>query len=155
MSSGSKSSVTSTLGNEKIHLISTIVLTISVYILTHQIKLLILSIVFSFFIDLDHIINYLVYLFRFRKNPSLKEFLSGTYHEKTDIFISPLHAWEILFLVILPINKLLALVIIFSVYVHLIIDYFTNNTKLIGYSFIYRAINKFKLESICKHSIVT
>lgn len=128
--------------------------------IVHLLTCLILAIIFSrwlplvlsfatsfslgFFIDLDHLVDYSVYLLQNKKQFSPRQFLSGSYMTVCP-FLAPLHSWELAFILFfafifwgLPLLLLFCL----SLLAHLIIDQATNNISLLHNFLLYRVIKR-------------
>lgn len=128
------------LKNESIHFLFSLVLALSFFTSMSPFLSLLLSFSLGFFIDLDHLLDYGLYLIEKKRKFSFKQFVSGSYFTKCPFF-TPLHSWElcvILFIVyFLTINPYVLLAGI-SLLFHLFIDQLTNNIAPLHGILLYR-----------------
>lgn len=116
----------------------------------------------SVLVDLDHLFDYFV---AFGLNFNLEYFLNGYAFLVNDKLFVPLHAWELVLLLLIIFKILekkpkktlilkyaLSFLLAFSLalYSHLIVDTISNNLVLQGYSLIYRAWNNFEISSFSR-----
>ena len=100
----------------------------------------------SIFIDLDHFIDYFLYVDFSRFN--LAEFLAVDYVLEVNKIYVLFHGWEFVLLFLLLANifkkyQPILLTIGLAVFGHLLVDQFTNGAVFFSYSLIYRFINDF------------
>lgn len=122
------------------------------------------ALVFGFFIDADHLFDYGYYLVKFKQPFRLAEFLSTGMFGRTGKIFVPLHAWELvvvllLFSLIFRLGrfkasrwKLLSQILLVSgvaLAAHVLTDFFTNNMSFLSYSLIWRWINGFDVWVVC------
>lgn len=144
-------SVSKTLKHEAIHLSFSIALGLLLWILYSDLLVSLYVFGLSFFLDADHLLDYILYLLRDKKDFSLKEFLSGTYFKEWKKFITPLHSWEVviislLFFYIFQNQYLLATGL--GLGVHYVLDYFMNDVNKKAYFLLFRAKHLFLKEAI-------
>ncbi len=115
--------------------------------------LLVLGIIAGFFVDLDHMFDYIL-VFGFN-HFNLKEFLDGTQFLISRKFYVPLHGFEFVILLLIAfwyVKKLrfkaVILTIALALFFHLMIDSVINNLYPKSYSIIYRAVNHFDFEPL-------
>lgn len=109
---------------------------------------------FGWLIDLDHLIDYLIFIKKLNKKFSIKFFLTGkyfVYNKKIYLF---LHSYEIS--IILVIFSLIEadvgfLFVAISHICHLIQDQLSNNVQKYTYFLIYRILVKFNYQKICRN----
>jgi len=109
----------------------------------------VLGMLVNIFIDLDHLIEYLVFSKRF----NLREFLSGSHFEQKGKILVLFHAWEYVALAaILWIltSQWFFFVLGLAIGAHLVFDQFTWNLSPWAYFITYRIKNKFSIAKICK-----
>jgi hypothetical protein len=108
----------------------------------------ILGMMVNIFIDLDHLIEYLVFSRRFR----LREFLSGAhFEEKKKIFVV-FHGWEyviLCFILWILTTRSVFLVLGIAIGTHLLFDQLTYELSPWTYFVTYRLKNKFAIKKIC------
>lgn len=151
-------SVSKTLKHEIIHFVVSIGVALFVQIAYSEIFISVFSFALAMFLDADHLFDYMLHLFKshggflgFRKF-SANEFLSGSYFQKWQKFITPLHAWEIaitsilLYFFWLPYPIFMSIALALSS--HYLVDYFTNDVNKKAYFITYRAKNKFVKKAI-------
>ena len=110
--------------------------------------------VFGWLIDADHLIDYFYYLFKSKKNPSINEFLSGTYFKKNKLVLILGHSIEltvIIFLVGLIYHDIDLFLVSLAHLLHIIQDLYSNKVYFWGYFLTFRIKNKFLLFKICKN----
>lgn len=145
--------VETTLHNEIYHLAASFIAAFFIYLVSFNELLAIFTFLLGFFMDADHLVDYLSYLIKFKKPFVLKEFMSGTYFAEWKKFITPMHSYEIViisFLLFLITANFLFLSITLAVLQHVVVDYYSNYVNMYAYSFIYRLKNKFVKASIRK-----
>ncbi len=120
------------------------------------------SLLAGFFVDVDHLVDYGVYLTENHKLFSLRQFLSADYFDVNKRNYVPLHGWEwslILILSYIIINKRMSprekrarlfdhrwLVIAgVSLLAHLLIDQFTHGAHSFTYFYFYRLFYGFRI----------
>ena len=139
------------------HLPTSILCSILFFQSSQNIVLSIIPLVAGWLIDLDHLLDYFIYLKRSGKRFNLNFFLSGKYFEENKKVIVIFHSWEIaIFLYVLYyfiedyLLKNLFFFTFLSYLIHIIIDQLTNKPVILGYSTIYRLNKKFDINSFCK-----
>lgn len=101
----------------------------------------------GFFLDIDHLFDYGLYLKKRNKKFRVSEFLSGQHFTQSHRMFVFLHSWELVILLWLPylyfkeIGFWAASLALLS---HLIVDQFTNNIPRYFYSLTFRYLNNFK-----------
>lgn len=114
--------------------------------------IILVSLLTGFFIDLDHLLEYLLYFRSF----NLNDFLNSQHLlESGQVFLF-FHAWEYLILLIILavifhrryLIKVILITAALSLFVHLVSDCFINKMPFKYYSLIYRAQNNFLIEKI-------
>ncbi|OGC47060.1 MAG: hypothetical protein A3A94_01145 [Candidatus Portnoybacteria bacterium RIFCSPLOWO2_01_FULL_43_11] len=131
---------------EATHLTVGLIIGIFLYHRYKNRQLLFLSLFVSIFIDLDHFIDYFLFVDFSRFN--LAEFLAVDYVLKANKIYVLFHGWEFVLLFLLLAKKIkkyqpILLTIALAVFGHLLVDQFTNGAIIFSYSFIYRFINDF------------
>ena len=109
-------------------------------------RLILFAIPVSMLIDLDHLIDYWLYLDHFSFN--LKEFLSGSYFSASKKFYVVFHGYEYsaILLFLAQIFKKYGPYLLtgaIAILTHLLFDVISNNLPLISYSIIFRMFNNF------------
>ena len=109
-------------------------------------RLILFAIAISMLIDLDHLIDYWLYLGHLSFN--LREFLSGNYFCASKKFYVIFHGYEysVILLFLAPIfKKYRAYLLIgaIAILAHLLFDVISNNMPFQSYSIIFRIINNF------------
>lgn len=102
---------------------------------------------FGFFLDVDHLFDYGLYLRKFNKKFTLKDFLSGQHFDVTHKMFVLLHSWELVILLWIPylyLGEIAFWAASLALVAHLIVDQLTNKVSLFSYSIIYRFHNNFK-----------
>ena len=116
------------------------------------------ALAFGWCIDVDHLYDFGYYWFRNKKNLDLSMILSGEYFSKNAKIFVPLHSWELTLILItclgfLMQNWILAITTAVAHIAHLIQDMHTYKVRLLGYSFISRAFQKFEQRGFCSSSV--
>src|SRR3990167_871603 len=140
-----------TLKNESYHLGAGLITATIFFMITSSVVYSVVALVWSLFIDTDHLPDYIYYLIKNKIKFSLKEFLSGTYIRKLGKFTAPLHSWELWLVILIAgfTNELPILIIISTTtLIHLTVDSFTNCVNARFYFLTYRLINKFDTKTI-------
>ena len=132
--------------SEFIHLILGLVIGLIGFYLWKDKRLIWFSIAVSLLIDLDHLIDYWLFLGYLDLNPI--RFLTTSYFGASGKFYIIFHGWEysiiLLFLAgVYKKYKAYFLVAGMAILAHLLFDVISNNMSLISYSIIFRAINSF------------
>lgn len=106
---------------------------------------------FGWLIDIDHIFDYVNYLRKTKKKYNLNDFISGIYFSKSKKIFLILHSYEITFvLLLLSIYQSIFIFVAIAHFLHLLQDQiFNNNTKL-SFFFVYRYLNQFDIEAVCR-----
>tara|TARA_B100001964_G_C14117239_1_gene546654 strand:+ start:202 stop:639 length:438 start_codon:yes stop_codon:yes gene_type:complete len=136
------------------HLPLTILICIIAFLKTAQLEIVFFVLIFGWLLDIDHIIDYSIYLYRNKKiKISLIFFFSGKYFKKNKKIFVFLHSYEIpLFLNIIfySTNNYEYIFVSISYLVHILQDQFTNNVKPFSYFLTYRLLINFDLKKICR-----
>lgn len=135
------------------HFLVTLVIALFLYRRYRDWRLIFVSFAFGFFIDLDHWFDYLAY---FGLNINLSNFFNpGSYMRPSGKIYVPLHGWEFI-PVFGAVSKIfekrlkirgLMWAVVFPYTAHLFLDSFSFPHHPLGYSFFYRLLNNFSLES--------
>lgn len=132
------------LVHEALHGVLGFVFALPIWYKTKSYKLVILVIVLAYLVDLDHLIDYFIYLgFRF----NLKSFFEGQQFQNSKHAIILFHAWEwLIILLIINLRKKWnsiwrALLMAYSS--HMLLDVI-NVGSILFYSIIYRLLNGFR-----------
>jgi len=144
-------SVSKTLFHEGIHFIVTVILSIVIYFISKNILFVLVTFCLGMFLDSDHLVDYFMYLIKFKRKFSTKEFISGSYFSEWKKFITPLHSWEIVLLNVLLYqitNNVIFVAITLALTEHYLIDYLTNDVNKKAYFFLFRLNNKFVKSAI-------
>lgn len=117
-----------------------------------NIKLLLVAFIASTFIDLDHILDLLLYLFYAHQPFNPLAILSVNYFKLSGKIFVLLHSYElVLILIVLGLYlvkwRYHLWVIAVSFLFHILIDQFTYSPKFQEYFLIYRFINSFSIEA--------
>src|SRR3989339_974398 len=133
---------------EIMHLSASLLVGGSLSLLSGSYLPLVLSLVAGFFIDGDHLIDYLIFR---GSRVTLKGFFSGNYFKESQKAYIFLHSWELAFgivsLGLVANSSLLFYSVGLSMAVHLLIDQFTNSPGLYAYFLYHRITHKFDLKS--------
>ncbi|OGF30322.1 hypothetical protein A2533_04470 [Candidatus Falkowbacteria bacterium RIFOXYD2_FULL_35_9] len=105
-------------------------------------------------IDLDHLIDYFIYLIHFEKKFSIKMFFSGKYFDQMGKIFVIYHSWEyslisIIFYYATDIPISIIFSVTFSYILHLYLDVIAYKSKFRAYSLLYRLSVKFDKNKIC------
>ncbi len=135
------------------HFLVTLVIALFLYWRYRNWRLIPICFFFGFFIDLDHWFDYFAY-YGLKGNP-IDFFDVVSYMESSGKIYVPLHGWEYI-----PIFALLGKIfekrfkikglmwaIILPYGLHLFLDHFSFSHHPLAYSFIYRLLNNFSLQS--------
>lgn len=144
-------SVSKTAHNKLITFIAALVMATLVTIQLQSVQMGIIALFVCVLLDLDHLVDYFLYLKRDRKRFNLNEFLSGTYFIEWKKFITPGHSWELVLIFMLMYAQYgykLAIVLAVSLTTHYVIDYITNDVNRVAYFFLYRMQYGFAKTSI-------
>ena len=109
-------------------------------------------------IDVDHLYDFGYYCFRNKKNLDWSMIISGKYFSLNSKVFVPLHSWELSLILVtglgfLSQNWILAITTALAHMAHLIQDMRAYNVRLLGYSFISRASQKFEQQGFCSSSV--
>lgn len=107
----------------------------------------------AFLIDSDHMVDYLVFVFKGEKSLSLQKFFQADFFKDTKKIFIPLHSWELCFLLILGHYVFLTpafLILGISMFVHLVTDQITNNVRVGTYFLSWRVLKGFDKNVVCK-----
>jgi hypothetical protein len=127
--------------SELYHLITATVIFILFFGSIPVVHLLFLVFVSSFLVDVDHLLDYGLFLFRTKNPISLKYFLTGMYFKKSKQFFIMFHSWEIpilLSILYLVTTDVIYLIVSYCLIGHYFVDIFTNKVRLESYSLLYR-----------------
>jgi len=135
--------------HEILHLLIGLLVGVLALFLFKKKKLILLSLIVTFGIDLDHLVDYFHYFgLNFQDPIAGPDFfcLSGK------LFI-PLHAWELIpLLIILSFvfknKKVIFLSVVLALLGHYLLDQFSNGMCPFGYSLIYRFLNNFDINIV-------
>lgn len=129
--------------------------TLSIYFfyLLHDfdIYIIISCLLFGWLIDIDHLIDYFLFILKTKNQFNLKEFLSGKYFHKSKRIIIFLHSYEIsisILIISIFIDERIIFVCLAHT-LHLLQDHMHNRIKFLSYFFLYRAIVQFNSDDIC------
>lgn len=142
-----------TLSNEVIHFTCGLIVSLAFYFFTKHISLTVLTFIVSVAVDADHLLDYFLHLYKTKKKFSVTTFLGGSYFDARKKIIVMLHAWEIVFILLvlyLLTQHLLFISVALGLMTHLLVDQFTNNVQNLSYFFLYRLANNFKQSAIMK-----
>lgn len=144
-----KIKVIHTLKTEIYHLAAALSAALFIYLFLGDLRFSILAFAVSFFVDIDHTLDYfLAEGFKI----DLKSFFSGEFFEKWKRVMIIFHGWEyVLFFLAFfvftrnPIFLTLATALLF----HYIVDLFTNTCMhKLGYFFFFRLLHRFRFKEI-------
>ena len=114
-----------------------------------------LALLGAFLIDGDHMFDYIVCILKTKEPFSFKRFFEANYFDETGKIFVPLHSWELavaLLALYFVSSSAVFLVLGTSIFVHLIVDQFTNHVNLLAYFLVWRILNKFSARAVCgKH----
>lgn len=138
------------------HLPTSIFFSYLFYEQTNHLLLSLIPLFMGWLIDVDHLFDYYFYISHKKKNFSIKNFFSGSYFKENKKIFVLLHSWELgIFIFILYLlekdfilNKLYFFSSL-SYLTHLMIDQYTNKPRYLGYSILFRFLNKFEIKSFC------
>jgi hypothetical protein len=126
---------------EGIHLFVACAIAFINYALTSSFFLTLLAFLICFFIDIDHLFDYFLYLRATGDKFNLISFLEGKYFALQRKVYLPFHAWE--YVIIASIlwyitGEPLFFVLFSALGAHYLVDQFTNMTLPLGYFILYR-----------------
>lgn len=115
-----------------------------------NIKLVLISLIASIFIDLDHLFDLWLYSTNFHQPFNPLAVISVDFFQLSGKIYILLHSYELIIILfalgyLYPKGKYYAWVIAVSFLFHIIIDQLTYQPNIFEYSFIYRLINNFSL----------
>lgn len=139
--------------HELTHFILSLLSGLFVWLIFGDWRLMPIAFLFGFFIDVDHLFDYLNWS---RGSFKLSEFFTPRLYVRGSkkVFV-PFHGWEFLPLIWI-VGRAIGLRLGISgfqwaaslaYFTHMVWDQITVNSNTLGYFFIYRLINKFKIES--------
>ena len=134
--------------HELIHLTLSLIVGLIIWKISSNVYVIPAALMGGFFIDLDHVIDY---FFAFGSKIDLHYFLKGRQFLKTDKIYVIFHSWELVILLFLGafvLSQSLIFSFSLSLFLHLIVDVFTNNMKLQSYFLLYRINNNFELKTM-------
>jgi len=140
-------SVNKTLRHELIHLVVAGFSGLVIYFYSKNLVLGASTFTLSMFLDGDHLVDYSLYLKKFKKSFSFSEFLSGSYFKEWGKFITPFHSWEVAIfglILFLTSNSHIGFAIFLALTGHYLTDFITNDVNKKAYFLLYRAKNGFK-----------
>ena len=115
------------------HLPLTILICIIAFLQTNQLEIVFFVLIFGWLLDIDHIIDYFIYLYRNKKiKISLIFFFSGKYFKENKKIFLFLHSYEIpffLFIIFFSTKNYEYIFIPISYFAHILQDQFTNNIR--------------------------
>ena len=136
------------------HLPLTILICIIAFLQTNQLEIVYFVLIFGWLLDIDHIIDYFIYLYRNKKiKISLIFFFSGKYFKENKKIFLFLHSYEIplfLFIIFFSTKNYEYIFIPISYFAHILQDQFTNNIRPYSYFLTYRLLINFDLKKICR-----
>lgn len=137
--------------NVKYHFVVAVIMSIMIFFLFKDLTISIFFFLSSFFIDVDHILDYWIHRKMFKL--SFKDFMKMCKEYKVIKVVILFHSYEliVIFLLILLFwyNKLFVGIII-GMTTHILIDVLSNPILLRSYSFIFRFFHKFNHTKIYK-----
>ena len=105
-------------------------------------------------IDCDHLLDYFIYLLKFKTKPDIQEFFSGVFFKKLGKIYVLAHSWEYLFIFLIVgfyrLSFPFVTAIGFSYGLHLLLDQFSNKTHPGMYFLSYRIKVGFNKNKLCK-----
>ena len=109
-------------------------------------------------IDADHLYDFGYYWLQHRKNPDWSMIRSGEYFSINAKIFVPLHSWELTLILVTSLgffaqNWILAFTTGLAHMAHLIQDLYTYHVRVLGYSFISRAIHAFEQRGFCSPTV--
>ena len=109
-------------------------------------------------IDADHLYDFGYYWFRHRKNPDWSMIRSGEYFNINSKIFVPLHSWELTLILVIVLgfftqNWILAVTTGVAHMAHLIQDMRAYHVRILGYSFISRALHAFEQRGFCSPTV--
>ena len=114
-----------------------------------------IALTFGWLIDIDHLVDYLLFLKNSSKPFSVPEFLSGVYFKETKMVILPFHSIEVSLLLLVG-SSIAAggwgdffFIAFVSHFLHLIQDFIAHKPTLFGYSLLARYSNRWRLDWFC------
>ncbi len=139
--------MTETLRNELLHFLVSFALTIAFSSQLGFITSFGICFSFGFFLDLDHLFDYGLYLKNHQKHFNIKDFLSGKHFAKTHKIFVLLHSWELVIFLWIPylyFGEIAFWAASLALFSHLVVDQVTNKVYLLSYSLLYRLRTNFK-----------
>lgn len=110
-----------------------------------------LSFMGAFFIDGDHMIDYIFIVLKKKSKFSIKTFLKANFFKDSSKLYLIFHSWELALILIIAyfwtFNPFF-LVLGFSMSTHLLVDRFTNEVKFFSYLLIYRLVKGFSVDAV-------
>lgn len=140
------SSVGKTLRNEALHLLASIVVCAGFYWHSGDVFATLALFLVAMLLDVDHLVDYGLYLLQSRETPRIGEFISGVYFKKWQRFVCPLHAWELVVILLIlwtTQSHIIFLGLAIGLVVHLVLDYWTNTVNRVAYFFSFRLYHGF------------
>lgn len=147
------SSVGKTLRHEVLHLLAALVLSLAAWYVSADRVTVIATFAACFFLDADHAIDYIAYIIKFRQPFSVGKFLSGSYFVQWQKFITPLHSWELVVVLIITgalTHNQLPLWLAGALATHYVLDYLTNPVNGWAYWLIYRGAHRWYKPAIAR-----
>lgn len=144
-----KNKIIYTLKTEIFHLIAALTAALMVHILFGDIRYSILALAVAFFVDVDHLLDYLL-AEGFRVD--FKSFFSGEFFSKWGKLVIFFHGWEyvLIFLVLFLFTKTPVFAVLsIALFSHYTVDFFTNPcVDKFGYFLTFRLRNKFRFNKV-------
>lgn len=146
-----KPSVSKTMKHELVHFAASVLLAGLIFFVFDNVLLSFFTFAVCMFLDGDHLFDYFLYLFIFKKTFNFTEFLSGSYFAEWKTFIVPLHSWEmfaLLAFLYFTTGAPVFIAVSLALAVHYMVDYFTNDVNKKAYFIFFRAQHGFKKSAI-------
>ena len=143
-----KKDITHVLVTEIYHFIAAILAGVLIYLLFGQLILSFLTFMISFFVDIDHLFDY---LFAEGFRVDIPSFFSGAFFRKWNRIVLPFHAWEYVLILLILFwvwgNPLFAAVAV-ALFSHYSVDFITNEVTKPAYFLLYRIGVGFDIKKI-------
>lgn len=126
-----------------LHVLSTIILSVLIYLTTGNLFYIVILVLAGIFIDLDHCIDYFLF---FKARFNLKDFFNCSYLKSGKVYIF-LHSWEInfiIFIIALVVDSYGLFLLFAGLSLHLAIDNLQRENFLC-YFITYRILKRFNL----------
>ena len=143
-----KKGITHVLVAEIYHFIAAILAGVLIYLLFGQLTLSFLTFMISFFVDVDHVLDY---LFAEGFKVDVISFFSGAFFGKWKKIVLPFHAWEYVLILLILFwvwgNPLFAAIAV-ALFSHYSVDFLTNKVTKPAYFLLYRISVGFDIKKI-------